>query len=166
MVCRYEIRYHWYFVFGLPIMISFRLKGFTLIEIVIVLAITGILAMLAYPSYQDYITRARRIEGQSALLDLANRMEAYFSENETYEGATIAQQNPSDLLSRPTTSDNHYSLAIKDATANTYTLVATPIGSQATNDKRCQTLTYNHLGEKKIESGPNGSPIGGVDQCW
>ena len=147
-------------------MIGFKLKGFTLLEIVIVLAITGLLAILAYPSYQDHLTRTRRIEGQSALLDLANRMEAYFSENDTYEGATIAQQKPTDLLSRPSTSNNHYSLAIKEASANTYTLVATPIGSQATNDKYCQTLTYNHLGKKNIASGPIGAPIGRIEQCW
>ena len=141
-------------------------KGFTLIELIIVLAITGILATFAYPSYQDYLTRARRSEGQTALLDLANRMEEYYAENNTYHTATIAANGHNDVLSRKTTLENHYSLAVIHSSANTYTLLATPIGSQAANDKRCQTLTYNHLGEKNIAPGPAGAPTGSAEQCW
>jgi type IV pilus assembly protein PilE len=141
-------------------------NGFTLIELIIVLAITCILATLAYPSYQDYLTRARRSEGQTALLDLASRMEEYYAKNDTYHTATIAAKSTNDVLSRQTTQENHYNLAIIQSSTNTYTLLATPIGSQGANDKRCQTLTYNYLGEKNIAPGPTGSPTGTVDQCW
>ncbi len=141
-------------------------KGFTLIELIIVLAITGILAALAYPSYQDYLTRARRSEGQTALLDLANRMEEYYAENNTYQTAAIATQTSNDVLSRKTTLENHYNLAIIQSSENTYTLLATPVGKQAANDKRCQALTYNHLGEKNIAAGPAGAPTGTAEQCW
>ena len=77
-------------------------KGFTLIELVIAMAIIGILASIAYPSYLDYITRARRQDGQTALLELANQMEQYYANNNTYQTATIATGNPSDIQSSNT----------------------------------------------------------------
>lgn len=141
-------------------------KGFTLIELIIVLAITGILAAVAYPSYQHYLTRSRRVEGQTALIDLATRMEEYYAANDTYQTATIASTTSNDVLSRTNTQENHYTLAIIQANETTYTISATPIGSQAANDKRCQTLIYNHIGEKKIAPGPAGTPTGTVEQCW
>lgn len=134
-------------------------KGFTLVEIIIVLGIIGILTSLAYPSYQDYLTRTRRTEGQSALLDLANRMEAYYAENETYATHSNSQD-------RMTTQNHYYQLAIVDATQTTYTLIATPLGTQALNDKQCQSLTFNHIGKRDITNGPAGAPTGVAEQCW
>lgn len=58
--------------------------GFTLIEILVVLAIVGILASLCYPSYASYLTRTRRIEGQIALLDIIQQQERFYSQHNTY----------------------------------------------------------------------------------
>ena len=141
-------------------------QGYTLIEVLIVMAIAGILASIAYPSYQDYVTRARRSDGQSALLDLGNRMEDYYLDQKSYQSATIGTGGTHDVLSRATTPENGYTLEIVHATENSYVLQATPIGAQARADTRCQSLTFNYLGTKGITSGPAGEPIGTAEQCW
>ncbi|WP_278043911.1 type IV pilin protein [Legionella nagasakiensis] len=141
-------------------------KGFSLIELLIVMAIVGILASIAYPTYQDYVTRARRSDGQSALLDLASRMERYYSEHHTYQTATIGTGNATDVLSSNTSPEGWYSLSISSATGSTYTLQAIPVSTQATLDTLCQTLTLNQLGVKGITTGPAGTPTGNAAQCW
>lgn len=141
-------------------------KGFTLLELLITLAITGILILFAYPSYQEHITRTRRVEGQTALLHLANQMEMYYGQNETYATATIGTHTSTDVLANPLTHDKHYTLTIANANETTYTLHAIPNNMQAMHDKRCQTLTYNHLGQKNITEGPLTQPSGKAEQCW
>lgn len=141
-------------------------KGFTLIELLIVLVIAGILISIAYPSYREYINRARRADGQAALLDLASRMERYYSEENTYQNATIGAGGTTDVLFSSTSPEGWYTLTISSATANSYSLTATPRNAQATYDTRCQTLTLNNLGQKGIAAGPAGSPSGTVDDCW
>ncbi len=131
-------------------------KGFSLIELLIVLAITGILAAFAYPSYLHYIVRAHRIEAQTALFDLANRLERNYSETNRYQ-----QEIASDLLTTV-----WYALSITQATDSYFELQATPIGSQAKNDTLCQSLTLNSQGVKGIGVGPRGAPLGTINQCW
>lgn len=142
-----------------------KLKGFSLIELLIVMVIAGILVSIAYPSYREYITRARRSDGQAALLDLASRMERYYSEENTYETATVGTGNPTDIIASNLSPEGWYTLVI-NATAHSYNLQAIPRNAQATSDTRCQTLTLNNLGLKGIASGPAGAPSGTVAQCW
>lgn len=130
-------------------------RGFTLIEIMIVIVIIAILVGIAYPSYVGYITKSRRSDGQSALLDLSNRMERYFTTNNTYVGATL-----SNVGAPSTTTGGYYTLSITTATATTYTIQAAPTGTQASQDTLCGSLTLNQLGQK----GENGT--GSVADCW
>ncbi len=130
-------------------------KGFSLIELLMVFAITGILATVSYPNYRDYITRAHRLEGQSALLDLACRMEYYHSEHNTYQTATIGTSNKTDVSSHVLSSGRLYALSIAHATNNSYLLQATPLTTQ---DKQCPILTLSSSGEK--------GPLGGKVPCW
>jgi type IV pilus assembly protein PilE len=132
-------------------------NGFSLIELLIVLAIVGILTSLTYPSYRDYTTRAHRTDGQTALLSLANRMEQYYADKNTYQGATLDSRQSTDAW---------YTLCIRDATASGYLLQATPTKTQAINDTLCQSLTFNHMGTKGITSGPAGEPSGRAINCW
>ncbi|QRN04265.1 prepilin-type N-terminal cleavage/methylation domain-containing protein [Legionella sp. MW5194] len=141
-------------------------KGFTLIELMIAVVVIAILTTIAYPSYLEYITRARRSDGQSALLDLASRMERFYSERNTYQTATIGTGAATDVRATNVSPDGWYTLSITAQTASAYTLQATPRNAQGTDDTRCQSLTINNLGAKGITNGPGGAPSGPVARCW
>lgn len=140
--------------------------GFTLIELIIALAIIGLLATIAYPHYQTYLTRGRRSDGQTALIDLAIRMENYYANTMTYQTATIGHGRSTDVLTDSKSSEGFYNLRIKEATETSYLLLAIPIGAQAYSDTGCQTLTLNHLGVKGIDKGPAGPPTNTAFTCW
>lgn len=145
-------------------------RGFTLIEMMIVVAIVGILAAIAYPSYQQYVLRSNRTEGQALLSDAAAREERYFAQNNTYITTTddLAKLNIS--ASSPT---GKYSLTLtrdKDDDGKTidggYMLNAEPQGSQEA-DSKCGTLTLNALGIKGIDKPQSGTlPTGTASECW
>ena len=121
-------------------------NGFTLIELMIVVAIIGLLGAIGYPSYQNYIQKGNRADGIDSLLTLAGRMEQYYLNNDTYAGATVGSA---------TSSDGLYTLAITAADGFAYTLTATPVGG----DSECGNLTLNSLGVK-------GTSAGTPADCW
>jgi type IV pilus assembly protein PilE len=114
------------------------LKGFTLIELMVVVIIMGILAGIAYPSYTQQVMKTRRADGQGALLHLATSMEHYFTEHQTYLGAS----QPSDVGHSSSSPQGYYSLSLTDVSETSYTVVATPKGAQA-NDS-CGALSIRH----------------------
>jgi type IV pilus assembly protein PilE len=134
--------------------------GFSMVEILTVLALISILGSYAYPNYQAHILRAHRTEAQAALVMLASQLETYYAEHHTYEDANIEQLNGSNK-----TQNGYYILSIADLSPTTYTVLATPQGNQL-KDRLCQTLTFNQLGHKGIQEGPGGSPSGTASQCW
>ena len=140
-------------------------KGFSLIELLIALTVVGILSAIAYPAYHQYVAQSRRTDGQAALLDLAQRMERYYSENHTYATATIATAVATDVLSSNQSPEGWYTLTITAQNGSSFTIQATPNGAQATTDTRCQSLTLNNLGVKGIADGAS-TPTGTAAQCW
>ena len=116
----------------------YRQQAFTLIELMIVVAIIGILASIAYPNYQDSVKKSRRADAKAALLGLANAMERYYTENNTYLGAAGTAATPADTgaprifatESPIDGADKFYDLEIQDATQTTYNLRATPKNAQ------------------------------------
>ena len=121
-----------------------RYKGFTLIEVLIVVAIVGILASIAYPSYVDNVARSNRSEGQRELLRIANLQEQYYVDNRVYASDMTKLNLGADPF---ITESGHYSI---DATVSgaTFSLTATAKGVQATNDSHCATLTVTETGKK------------------
>ncbi len=110
-------------------------KGFTLVELMIAVAIVGILAGIAYPSYQDSVRASRRADAKGALLGFANAMERHFTENNTYLGAGTTNNNTGapTIFSATSPVDGgtaYYNLTINAADTRTYTLRATPVNSQ------------------------------------
>lgn len=117
-------------------------RGFTLIELMITVAIVGILAAIAYPSYQQYVLRASRAEAKAILMESAQFMERYFTTNNTYVGATlwsaVAPKNAN-------ASSKKYDISFTDdPTASAYTLQAEPAGNQ--DNDTCGTLTLSSTG--------------------
>jgi type IV pilus assembly protein PilE len=130
-------------------------NGFSLIELMIVVAIVAILAGIAYPSYFDSVIQSRRADAKTTLLDLAQQIERFYSENHTY--ANVAASIGGTPQDSP---DGWYAISIV-STATTYTLTATPQNSQ-TNDTYCQTYTYNNLGQEGVTGGATWT----AEQCW
>lgn len=116
-------------------------NGFSLIELSVVLFIVALLASFAYPSYQQFVIKSRRIDGQTALLKLATQMEIYYSQHHSYLGATIGSGKITDVADSNQSPDHCYQLSIKEQSENTYTLEARALGKQALED-----ITLNHLG--------------------
>ena len=129
--------------------------GFTLLELMIVIAVIAILAAIVLPSYQNAVYKGRRADGTTALLDLANRMQRYYGDNNTFATATIANVGAS-----TTSPQGHYTLSIAAQAVNTYTIQAAPVGAQA-GDAKCGTLT---LTSASIRGRSGTEPD--VSQCW
>jgi len=130
------------------------LRGFSLIELLVVLGIVAILFSIVLPSYSSYQVKTERSLAAVALLDLAGRMEQYYTINNKYSGATIENLGFNTALLA-----NFYNLKIKAKTI-TYSIYAEPIGKQALNDANCGVLSINELGAKSI------SGDGDVAECW
>ncbi|CDZ78673.1 Tfp pilus assembly protein PilE [Legionella massiliensis] len=143
-----------------------KTEGFSLIELMFVIIIVGILTTFTYPIFQEAITRSRRIDGQTSLIDLASRMERYFAENHSYQGATLGTGTSTDILASKHSSQSWYILAIVEQTDSSFNLEAIPTKAQAINDKACQTLGLNNLGIKTVTAGPGGLPTAKADICW
>jgi type IV pilus assembly protein PilE len=114
-------------------------QGFTLIEMMIVVAIIAVLAAIALPSYQDYVMRSNRAAATACLMEQVQFMERYYTTNLGYLGAALpAGGCMTDLAAR-------YAFALVP-TATTFTLTATPTTAQ--KDTKCGTLSINQAGVK------------------
>jgi type IV pilus assembly protein PilE len=119
--------------------------GFTLMELMFTVAIVGILAALAYPSYNDFVVRSNRAEAPRELVRLANLQEQLFVDSRAYT------TNISDLGVGTTaiyeTSSKNYKIT-STVVDNTFTLTADAQGAQATNDPGCTAITITDTGQK------------------
>ncbi len=135
-------------------------KGFTLIEIMIVVAIIGLLASIAYPSYQNQVAKAKRAEASAALLEGAQALERHYSVNGSYLDANgnLAAVFPTAV---PNNGDAYYTITATAATANSFTLRATRTGGM-TGDG-CGNFELNSAGAQSLDSPYSGYS---VVECW
>lgn len=144
-------------------------SGFTLIELLIVLGIVGLLASIAYPSYASYTTGARRIEGQTALLNAMQKQERYFADHNTYLAFSSANSSAENTLfpwwSGASAAKSAYELsgeACPEVSLKRCIQLRAVPGTDKVNknfrDDACQTLTLNSVGQTGA-SGPK-------ERCW
>lgn len=130
-------------------------QGFSLLELMIVVAVIGILSSIAFPAYQDYVARAKITEATSGLADLRVKLEQYFQDNRTYVGYV----NGSCIR----TSDNTPAIVSESFTfvcninANTYTITATGSGTAGMTG-----YSYG-INESNVK---NSTVPGGSGACW
>jgi type IV pilus assembly protein PilE len=143
---------------------KYKQCGFTLIEVMIVVAIIGILSAVAYPSYRQYVIASQRSVAKSTVLDVAARQNQYYSNNKTYT-ADLADLGLTatyyvDGNGSSTSANALYQMTIASGSSLTFDITATPQGSLATDDTECARYTMDETGAKGV------SGSGGVDNCW
>jgi type IV pilus assembly protein PilE len=146
--------------------------GFTLIELMIAVAIVGILATIAATSYQRQVIQSHRTDARTALLDLAGREEKLFSTTNQYSAipSVLGYGTATTAVSFPVGSSNgtnYYNVLIttpdpaQPANTNSYTITATPIpGGPQAADTTCTSLTVNQLGQQTA------TPAANAATCW
>jgi type IV pilus assembly protein PilE len=141
---------------------EFRERGFTLIELMITVAIIGILAAVAFPSYTEYVLRTRRATAAGCMMELSQWMERRYTTVLTYAGSTLPTTSCQTDLSSAYT----FSISATPAlTASTYQLQAAPTGPQA-SDTGCGTLTLNQQGVKGILVNGVAGTTTAATSCW
>jgi type IV pilus assembly protein PilE len=140
-----------------------HMRGFTLIELMIVIAIVGVLSAVAYPSYTESVKRSERSAARAALLETQQFMERFYAANSRYSKPKVSpvtdDVTPPDLpvrLQAVPSESPKYDLTVSAAAVNSYTLTATPRRTD-----KCGNLTLTNTGVKgRSETGPS------IQECW
>lgn len=133
------------------------IKGFTLIEVMIVVVIIGILSAIAYPNYSEYVRRGARADAMTLLLDAANKQEQFFVDNREYS-------NDLEAIGVPTATENGYfNVTLENVTNDTFRIVATAAAGPVQGDQQCPALTIDELGVRGV-TGTTDQDI--IDRCW
>jgi len=128
-------------------------RGFTLIEVMIVVVIIGVLASIALPAYTDYVDRSRRTDAKTSILNLAQQFERCYTRQSNYEDASC----PAAAIGAPS-NEGFYSITIV-STSTTYTIEAEPTGVQARDSTKCSKFTYTQTGSRTADGTAGNS-------CW
>jgi len=131
---------------------SRRGRGFTLIELMIVVVVVAVLSMVALPAYQSSVRKARRADARSALVITAQMMERYATEHggAGYSTAILSDTPGDTVVAKPLSDNGYYRLALSNLTATTFTLRAAPQGQQGVDE--CSNFTLDERGVRGVDS--------------
>lgn len=138
-----------------------RKRGFTLIELMIVVAVVAILAAIAYPSYQEYVRKSRRAQAKADLVELAQLAERYHTVNNTYDGFEKSSGGSLPIAQSPREAGAtaHYTIAMGTHTQSAFQFTATA-ASEAQKKDKCGNLSVNQAGVKTESGSAN------YADCW
>ena len=136
-------------------------KGFTLIEVMIVVAIVGIIAAIATPSYMDYVRKGKRADAKVELLRLAQMQESYFVQNLSYAKDLTTGAGGLGLGATVKSEQEEYTMTVSTVVpggcggtsaspCTGYTLTAAATGSSQSNDGKCGNFTLSNTGVKGV----------------
>jgi type IV pilus assembly protein PilE len=139
-----------------------RAAGLTLIELMVAVAIVGVLAAVAYPNYSEHVVRTRRAAAAGCALELAQFMERVYASNLRYDlNGGAATTLPAVQCSTDLSSDYQFAFGVDQPQQRTFSIAAAPQGAQATRDTRCGTLTIDQA-NARTRSGTAAT----VAECW
>lgn len=149
-----------------------RHAGFTLIELMITVAIVAILAAVAYPSYRDYIERSRQSEAQGILMESAQWMERFYAENYRYDentaGVAVAELFAQRFVQSPRNGAAAYTISVPTATQTGFVVRATRTGSMTGN--KCGNFEMTNTGVRQLQEDSFSTALGNQAQamarCW
>jgi len=141
-------------------------RGFTLLELMIVVLIVGVISAVAYQSYMQYVVNTKRTAATSVLLQVADRQQQFFMDNKTYTADLTSlgfTANPmvvgDDGRQLPSgDAKSVYTIAMSNVAVTTFTITATPLNAQLSRDTDCGALTL----DQSLAKGAAGA----VDDCW
>jgi len=137
-------------------------RGFTLLELMIVVAVIGILAMIGLPSYSDYVKRGKIAEATSSLSDVRVKMEQFFLDNRTYVGSDAANLPCNTTVLG--TGKKHFTYACSNLGAGTYTVTATGVGTEGMTGF---TYTVDQQNARQTTAAPTGWAAATMPtNCW
>lgn len=142
-----------------------KMRGVTLVELMIVVSVIALLATIALGSYRRYLIRAQRAEAKVALMQLQTAEEKFYLQNNSYTNNVTNAVNgtPPGLGLQANTETGKYTITVPTIAADgsSYTAQAAPrTGGGQTDDSQCQTFTINERGQRGV-TGPSGTEF-----CW
>ncbi|MGB0513331.1 MAG: type IV pilin protein [Wenzhouxiangellaceae bacterium] len=134
---------------------SLRNAGFTLVELLVAMAILGIVLGVAIPNYRQWVLESGRSEAMSVLMQGAQTLERCFTRYSAYNDGNCALGAGDTVMSE----NNKYQLTVSTVTANTFSLTAAPQGKQA-EDTKCGSFTLSNTGARGVSTGTDPA------ECW
>lgn len=138
-----------------------KMRGVTLIELMVVIVVLAILASIAVPSYRNYLLRSNRTEAMRALMRAQTEQEKFFLQFNRYSD-DLTSAPPTGLGLPATTDTGKFSITLSRPTTTTFTVTATAAGQQA-QDKACKSFTINQAGTRGAK---NNADANNIAACW